>query len=359
MAILDESGKALTAADLSGVPQKVAPSAPAAEPGWFEPGSKSEAALRGGINGATLGLGKYIAAPISAAINGDDKKSYWQNIKDFVGGEQGADQAAQEANPGSYLAGNVIGALPSAAVAGGSVLKNAAMGAVSGGATSGTPEGALLGGVVGGAVPALGKGVAALKNGSAFDALGKVVGAPAAAIDTVAGQVANLSKSGAAKGVVQGGKIVGTGTRPGQLASEVAENGLDVLKQPQWASIKDLISKQNPSGLKTAVMGGYKDAGVGAAIGSTVAGPIGTGIGGAVGAMGGVKKALVAREVQKALSPAAKEGTSKISAALNSQGATTGKNAGTFSSIMGFLNQTDPAARAAMNSENPLNDGTD
>lgn len=75
------------------------------EPGWFEPGSKSEAALRGFSQGATLGFGDEIQALVRSV--GSDK-SYSQ-LRDE---ERNANDAAAKANSGSYLAGNVAASLP-------------------------------------------------------------------------------------------------------------------------------------------------------------------------------------------------------------------------------------------------------
>lgn len=75
---------------------------PTSEPGWFEPGSRSEALTRGFAQGATLGLAPRISAMLSPGKFGDNLKQYLA-----------ANQVAQEAHPGYTLAGNLAGGAPS------------------------------------------------------------------------------------------------------------------------------------------------------------------------------------------------------------------------------------------------------
>jgi len=107
------------------------------EPGWFEPGSKSEAVTRGFSQAATFGFGDEIQAGIRSLLGNESYKT----LRDQ---ERGANVASSEANPGSYLAGNVVGSLPQAMniagvarnagkVAGSKVLGSAAGGAGAGG----------------------------------------------------------------------------------------------------------------------------------------------------------------------------------------------------------------------------------
>ena len=96
------------------------PKAKQSEPGWFEPGSKSEAAVRGFSQGATLGFGDEIQAGIRAGVDkitGSSDKPFTEQYAQYRDEERGANKAASEANSGSYLAGNVVGAAPSAIVA--------------------------------------------------------------------------------------------------------------------------------------------------------------------------------------------------------------------------------------------------
>lgn len=81
------------------------------EPGWFMPGSKSEAAVRGFAQGATLGL----APQISAMLSPGDRK---QNLAEYLA----ANRAAAEAQPGTSLVSNLIGGAPSMIAAGAGAL---------------------------------------------------------------------------------------------------------------------------------------------------------------------------------------------------------------------------------------------
>lgn len=113
-------------------------------PGWFEPGSKSEAALRGFSQGATLGFGDEIQA-LMRTIGSD--QTYTQ-LRDQ---ERGANSAAAEANPGSYIAGNVAGSIPAGYAglrsgAGALLAKQGAIGAATG---AGSSEAEDLSGIAG------------------------------------------------------------------------------------------------------------------------------------------------------------------------------------------------------------------
>lgn len=93
-------------------PKKAAP-----EPGWFEPGSKSEAAVRGFSQGATLGFGDEIQAGIRAGVDkltGGTDKSFTDQYAQYRDEERNANKAAAATNTGSYMAGNVVGMAPSA-----------------------------------------------------------------------------------------------------------------------------------------------------------------------------------------------------------------------------------------------------
>jgi len=79
--------------------------APKEEPGWFQPGSKSEALVRGFSQGATLGFGDEIQALVRSI---GTPRSY-EEVRDE---ERNANAAAASTNPGTYLAGNVAAALP-------------------------------------------------------------------------------------------------------------------------------------------------------------------------------------------------------------------------------------------------------
>lgn len=88
------------------------------EPGWFEPGSKSEAALRGFSQGATLGFGDEISALVRRfspeALGGAPAGQTYEQLRDA---ERAANANAASKNTGSYIAGNIAAALPSSAAA--------------------------------------------------------------------------------------------------------------------------------------------------------------------------------------------------------------------------------------------------
>lgn len=128
------------------------------EPGWFQPGSKSEAAVRGFSQGATLGLAPRISALLSPG-------AYSNNLKQYLA----ADKAAAEAHPVVSAVGNLVGGAPSIIASGAGsipmqIAKQTGIGALSGAGnaqegsvlrdatTSGAVSGALAG-----ALPAVGK----------------------------------------------------------------------------------------------------------------------------------------------------------------------------------------------------------
>lgn len=76
-------------------------------PGWFEPGSKSEALVRGFSQGATLGFGDEL----QALIRSIGSEQTYQQLRDE---ERAANAAAAQKNTGTYMLGNVAGSLPSA-----------------------------------------------------------------------------------------------------------------------------------------------------------------------------------------------------------------------------------------------------
>jgi hypothetical protein len=369
---LYRNGAQITEEELKAMSKEVAPAQvkPTEEPGWFQPGSKSEAALRGFSNAATLGTGKYIGGAVNALANGE-------NPMEGIRREIAANQRAAEENPWSYGAGSVAGAAPmGAAAAGKSLLTQAGVGAGTTGLTTladtGDVKQAALAAGLGGALPlagaGVGKAIQGVKGGQVVDYLASKLNAPEEAINRVSSQVQQLGRSGQAVGLVDKGKLVGTNVRPAALAQQIQQEGLDVLKQPQWAAVKDYVVQKNPSTLGNAVGQGYKEAGIGGALGGTLGGALGmpgTGatLGTIVGSVKGAKAAATNREIAKTLSPAAKKGQEVIQQAISSDLAnkarTVGEGIGSggrFAAITNMLNQTSPEARAAMNEENPLNE---
>lgn len=76
-------------------------SVPVEEPGWFMPGSKSEAATRGFANAATFGLAPRISAGANALMGNGD---FGSNLKQYLA----ANRLAEAAQPGASLAGAAV-----------------------------------------------------------------------------------------------------------------------------------------------------------------------------------------------------------------------------------------------------------
>lgn len=108
------------------------------DPGWFEPGSQSEAAVRGFANGATFGLAPKISAGVNTALGkiapdtfGD--QPYAQRLKDYLQ----ANRQAEDANPKTALTANLLASLPSTlATGGGGLLRQAGVNFASGAANA-------------------------------------------------------------------------------------------------------------------------------------------------------------------------------------------------------------------------------
>ena len=81
------------------------PTPPQEEPGWFQPGSKSEAAVRGFSQTATLGFGDEIQAGIRSLL-GSGKYS---ELRDE---QRAANRSASEENPEAYMAGSAAAIAP-------------------------------------------------------------------------------------------------------------------------------------------------------------------------------------------------------------------------------------------------------
>ena len=195
---------------------------PAPEPGWFEPGSKSEAIVRGASQGATLGFGDEIQAAIRAGaskLTGDQRpvSDIYTQLRDE---ERAANKAAQEANPKSYGAPEVIASMPAymAGGAGAGTIKGAAAttAAVSGVQGTGTAEGspeeqakqAALSAIVGGATGAAGA--------KAAQVLPKVIEAAPSVINK---GLPAAAKAATKAGMTEASEWVGT------------KGGLDVIRQ--------------------------------------------------------------------------------------------------------------------------------
>jgi hypothetical protein len=145
--------------------QKDPKSEKAEEPGWFMPGSKSEAAVRGFSQGATLGLAPRISAMLSPG-------SYGENLKQYLA----ADKAASEAHPVVSGVANLVGGAPSMIASGAGsipaqIAKQAGIGALSGAGNAqegnvarDAATGAAISGAMAGALPAVAGGAKSVYN---------------------------------------------------------------------------------------------------------------------------------------------------------------------------------------------------
>lgn len=123
----------------------------AEEPGWFEPGSKSEAAVQGFSSGSTLGLGP-LAAPYIRRAN-DYLTGGNTSLEDFRNQQVDIRDRAEQLHPGVTLTGSLAGglAMPMAGaktVSGlvrGSGLAGKLAGASAGAATAGGIQGTVQG----------------------------------------------------------------------------------------------------------------------------------------------------------------------------------------------------------------------
>ena len=144
--------------------------APAPDVSWLE------SALRGGVQGATLGFSDEAMGALGAAgslgevVQADDSigklKELYQRYRDI---ERGKNKAAEDANPKTYLAGNVAGGIGSSFVPGlgaATLGKTMALGAAGG---LGVSEAESISGDMGNA--ALGSALGAVGHG-----VGKMLG---------------------------------------------------------------------------------------------------------------------------------------------------------------------------------------
>jgi len=214
------------------------------EPGWFMPGSKSEALVRGFSQGATLGFGDEIQALIRTI--GDDRT--YAQLRDE---ERASNASAQQKNPGSYLGGNIVGAAPSLAAAAGT---GGVIRSVAGIPTAATKLGRLgqvaAGGAEVGAVNGLGTSNADTAGGAAVDtAIGAGIGGATAPIALGAGQVTRSALQ----------TIAGTGAK-GAVTQASAQRAADQAIAQARVRVADSVVKDaadavaNGAGSKAAVI---------------------------------------------------------------------------------------------------------
>lgn len=160
---------------------KASAPAPAAAPGWFEPGSKSDAVTRGFSQMATLGFGDESQAALRAFLdsNKNPGESYVDAYRRLRDEDRTNNSNAQQANPGSYLAGGAIAAAPTllatapkiATLGSFNAIQGALAGAgnsdssTAGGVANDTAKGFVEGALLGKAGELVGKGITSAANG--------------------------------------------------------------------------------------------------------------------------------------------------------------------------------------------------
>ena len=341
--------------DLKGKTAEAAP-AEAPEPGWFEPGSKSEALVRGAANAASLGLGKYAKAGLDAVTGRD---TFGHSLQ----GEMDANASAADKNPITYGAGSVVGGLPATVAAGGglgAIAKNALIGGVQGGADSGSAEGALKGAAVSGG---LSGALAGLGRGA------KAVG------DTITPGLGRAELQTAANRALSG-EGSQTTSKAVRQAVDMGQNPTDAIKknggQAAFDAIKSYVEGKTGGSAATkvgqAAVHGAANSGGAALLGGVLGGVGGAAAAGAgKGALSGAKTAVGLKAADDLLnggagkitpdigqSVAAQAGVQKVKdMAVNSDSPDASPD--DFGSLLNYLNHTDPNVRAATNPSNPLN----
>lgn len=211
--------------------------APKEEPGWFMPGSKSEAFTRGLSQGATLGFGDEIQAAIRRvapeALGGAPAGQTYDQIRDA---ERNANAASAKENSGSYLAGNVLGSSAS-------LIGAAPLTAVRGATTAARIANATGVGAGSGALTGLGTSTAEDLGGMATDtAIGAGVGAVGAA--------APLAVAQGARKVLANVAGVGLKGAPTAASSKIAED----------IALAEAKKRAAEAGVKTAADTGSRNA---------------------------------------------------------------------------------------------------
>lgn len=231
-------------------PEVVKANTPAPE--WFQPGSKSEAVVRGAANAATFGFGDEIQALIRTI---GDKRTY----KELRDEQRAANAASQEENPWSYGAGGVAGSLPQglailrgAALAGGPVLQQAA-GAGIRGAGFGAVQGA-------GAAPELSDIPGASATGAAIGGATAAVAQPVAKlIGDIPNKIGAQKLMNTLKSNTEPARAAGTTVLTGLGKDQLIPSGLAIgnigrihagEERPDW------IADPYSAALDTAVAGG-------------------------------------------------------------------------------------------------------
>ena len=342
----DFAGKAVKhiARNPGAVAPAPAPAAPAEEPGYFMPGSKTEALARGFSQGATLGFGDEIQAGIRrlGGLTGitDETRTYDQ-LRDE---ERGSNAAAAQANPGSYLAGNVAAALPSGAYGLGktaamSALKSGGIGAVQGLGTSNAEDvggmaadaakGAAIQGATAGTLTGVGNAIKAGTGALGVQAIKNAKLAPGGE----AGSLSPASFAGAKPYFVDAAKAARAGTADATQMANLQRIAVPVATEGVGGAIKE-----GAKGVGREIVNAYKGKlGTGGSVAGVLAfGPAGLGVPAAVGAVKGVGKA-VGSSAAKSLAA----GNQGVIAGAYGQAA----NRGTNATVLALQNMSGQEAR--------------
>lgn len=246
-------------------------STPPPAPGFLEPGSRSDALLRGFSNAATFGLAPRISAGANALFGNGD---FGANLRQYLQ----ANKEASQAHPGLYATGAAAPTVLQAIATGGGSLGRQALtqGAMGTANAIGSSENtgaslakdALIGGATSGAVAAL---PAAFKNAPAIGGLvGKSISNP---ISGAGGALAINSLTGAnidpvlagSLGAMGGGAIGATkvipkavsnvGNAVGKVAQKVGQGMEDISKTRTGGAIAQLVNQAGSKSI-TESLGG-------------------------------------------------------------------------------------------------------
>lgn len=196
---------------------------PKQKPGFLQPGSKSDSFIRGASQAATLGFGDEIQA-LMRTLGSDQTYS---QIRDD---QRGANAAAADTNPASFMAGSLVGA----SGAGAASIGKSVLGTVARSGAVGASQG--LGTGEGGAGEQLGNVV---QGGVTQAALGGIIGAGGAAINSGARK---MGERVLAKELVKTPGLAQSGLSP-SVQQEVAQSLL------RTAPVKNAVAGSTNAGV--------------------------------------------------------------------------------------------------------------
>lgn len=226
-------------------PQQNPGGAPKVVDPWDEPISghdvqklpgRLESFGRGAVQGATMGWADEIGGVLKSALNPDRLSNSYQIERDKI---RANNKAAQQANPGTYFAGELGGGIASSFVPGLGIAKTAGIAKTIG-------QGALLGGVAG-----LGASESNDIKGMAIDtAGGAVVGGALGGVFGGAKKYLSRGSRAAAKELAPVAGEITEGA--GKSASEAAKNAIEVLDMSVAGKLKKGMSAATKEAVKDA-----------------------------------------------------------------------------------------------------------